>query len=221
MRCSRSSSATAARVVRRTQRWRSSLTRRATRRAFAVNGEINGSSGFGRGGRPSRAAAARGPPEKAPRRGGDVGAPMPGVVVDVKVGEGDVVSKGETLFVLSAMKMESTIVAPAAGTVTSVLCAIGDNIEAEHLLATLCFSPPPDLQANMSLRRWRRPRTSRARRTYAGSALLMPRGYCTHHQKRPWPRSRGGGARRRRAGPCAASQRSTRRTGREPGVARQ
>ena len=69
---------------------------------------------------------------------GDAGAaPMPGVVVDVKVGEGDVVSKGETLFVLSAMKMESTIVAPAAGTVTSVLCAIGDNIEAEDLLATL------------------------------------------------------------------------------------
>ena len=68
---------------------------------------------------------------------GAVGAPMPGVVVDVKVGEGDVVSKGETLFVLSAMKMESTIVAPAAGTVTSVLCAIGDNIEAEDLLATL------------------------------------------------------------------------------------
>ena len=68
---------------------------------------------------------------------GGVGAPMPGVVVDVKVGEGDVVSKGETLFVLSAMKMESTIVAPADGTVTSVLCAIGDNIEAEDLLATL------------------------------------------------------------------------------------
>merc|ERR1719515_568082 len=50
---------------------------------------------------------------------------------------GDVGSKGETLFVLSAMKMESTIVAPADGTVTSVLCAIGDNIEAEDLLATL------------------------------------------------------------------------------------
>jgi pyruvate carboxylase len=83
------------------------------------------------------AGSARKMRRKASSSSGDVGAPMPGVVVDVKVGEGDVVSKGETLFVLSAMKMESTIVAPAAGTVTSVLCAIGDNIEAEDLLATL------------------------------------------------------------------------------------
>ena len=83
------------------------------------------------------AGSARKMRRKASSSAGDVGAPMPGVVVDVKVGEGDVVSKGETLFVLSAMKMESTIVAPAAGTVTSVLCAIGDNIEAEDLLATL------------------------------------------------------------------------------------
>jgi len=67
----------------------------------------------------------------------DVGAPMPGVVVDVKVEEGVIVKKGETLFVLSAMKMESTIVAPRDGTVTAVLCAIGDNLEAEDLLATL------------------------------------------------------------------------------------
>mmetsp|Transcript_25627 Transcript_25627/g.66531 ORF Transcript_25627/g.66531 Transcript_25627/m.66531 type:complete len:1181 (-) Transcript_25627:28-3570(-) len=83
------------------------------------------------------AGSARKMRRKASSSAGDVGAPMPGVVVDVKVGEGDVVSKGETLFVLSAMKMESTIVAPADGTVTSVLCAIGDNIEAEDLLATL------------------------------------------------------------------------------------
>ena len=43
---------------------------------------------------------------------------MPGVVVDVKVNEGDSVKKGDTLFVLSAMKMESTIVAPQDGVVT-------------------------------------------------------------------------------------------------------
>eukprot|EP00629_Pelagomonadales_sp_RCC1024_P016929 CAMPEP_0119275342 /NCGR_PEP_ID=MMETSP1329-20130426/13608_1 /TAXON_ID=114041 /ORGANISM="Genus nov. species nov., Strain RCC1024" /LENGTH=1210 /DNA_ID=CAMNT_0007275719 /DNA_START=109 /DNA_END=3738 /DNA_ORIENTATION=+ len=53
----------------------------------------------------------------APGDESQVGSPMPGVVVDVKVDEGTTVKKGETLFVLSAMKMESTIVAPRAGTV--------------------------------------------------------------------------------------------------------
>ncbi|KAH8060664.1 pyruvate carboxylase [Aureococcus anophagefferens] len=68
------------------------------------------------------------------RRAADqVGAPMPGVVVAVNVKEGDVVKKGETLFVLSAMKMESTIVAPQDGTVDSILINSGDSVEAEDL----------------------------------------------------------------------------------------
>ena len=62
---------------------------------------------------------------------------MPGVVVDVKVNEGDSVKKGDTLFVLSAMKMESTIVAPQDGVVKSVLINSGDAVEAEDLLSVL------------------------------------------------------------------------------------
>ena len=79
--------------------------------------------------------------QKASRDPDQVGAPMPGVVVDVRVKEGDVVSKGETLFVLSAMKMESTIVAPQAGTVDSVLINSGDAVEADDLLATVNLKP--------------------------------------------------------------------------------
>ena len=74
---------------------------------------------------------------KATRAADQVGAPMPGVVVAVNVKEGDVVKKGETLFVLSAMKMESTIVAPQDGTVDSILINSGDSVEAEDLLATV------------------------------------------------------------------------------------
>ena len=79
--------------------------------------------------------------QKASRDPDQVGAPMPGVVVDVRVKEGDVVSKGETLFILSAMKMESTIVAPQAGTVDSVLMNSGDAVEADDLLATVNLKP--------------------------------------------------------------------------------
>jgi len=74
---------------------------------------------------------------KATRDADQVGAPMPGVVVDVRVKEGDRVKKGDTLFVLSAMKMESTIVAPMDGEIASLLINSGDNVEAEDLLATI------------------------------------------------------------------------------------
>ena len=47
-------------------------------------------------------------------------APMPGKVVQVKVGQGDRVARGEAVMVLEAMKMEHTIVAPMDGRVAAV-----------------------------------------------------------------------------------------------------
>ena len=46
---------------------------------------------------------------------GAVGAPMPGVVVDVKVAVGDAVSAGDPMVVLSAMKMETVCAASIDG----------------------------------------------------------------------------------------------------------
>ncbi|MFP3601057.1 acetyl/propionyl/methylcrotonyl-CoA carboxylase subunit alpha [Paraburkholderia sp. SIMBA_053] len=59
---------------------------------------------------------------------GRLTAPMPGKVIAVLVEPGAVVEKGTPLIVMEAMKMEHTIDAPAAGTVSEVLYAVGDQV---------------------------------------------------------------------------------------------
>jgi 3-methylcrotonyl-CoA carboxylase alpha subunit/acetyl-CoA/propionyl-CoA carboxylase biotin carboxyl carrier protein len=51
---------------------------------------------------------------------GTVTAPMPGTVLGVRVAEGDRVEAGQVRGMLEAMKMELSLAAPFAGTVTSV-----------------------------------------------------------------------------------------------------
>ena len=59
---------------------------------------------------------------------------MPGVVVGVKVKPGDVVTEGEPLVVLSAMKMETVLPAPKGGKVERLLVNAGDQVEGNDLL---------------------------------------------------------------------------------------
>jgi pyruvate carboxylase len=59
---------------------------------------------------------------------GSVGAPMPGVVVNLRVAEGEYVAKGDPLVVLSAMKMETVVAAPCCGKVKRVVVNVGDNL---------------------------------------------------------------------------------------------
>ena len=56
-------------------------------------------------------------------------APMPGRVVQLFVGVGDPVRRGQPLVVVEAMKMEHTIVAPRGGRVAAVHYAPGDPVE--------------------------------------------------------------------------------------------
>jgi pyruvate carboxylase len=65
---------------------------------------------------------------------GSIGAPMPGTVIEIKVKEGDKVKKGDTLVVLSAMKMETVVKAPIDGKVKKVSIVSGQKIEGEDLL---------------------------------------------------------------------------------------
>jgi len=60
---------------------------------------------------------------------GSLLSPMPGKVIDIMVGKGDVVSKGMPLMILEAMKMEHTITAPLDGTVTALHYAPGDMLD--------------------------------------------------------------------------------------------
>ena len=59
---------------------------------------------------------------------GRLTAPMPGKVVSFAVKAGDVVTKGQPLAVMEAMKMEHTIAAPVDGTVAELLYAPGDQV---------------------------------------------------------------------------------------------
>ena len=62
-------------------------------------------------------------------------APMPGLVVQVAVAEGQMVEAGDTVLIVEAMKMENELRAPAAARVKRLLAAAGDAVEKGQLLA--------------------------------------------------------------------------------------
>ena len=64
----------------------------------------------------------------------DLKAPMPGLILDIKVTEGQAVQKGDPLLILEAMKMENVIKAPADGTVKTVKVRKGESVEKGHVL---------------------------------------------------------------------------------------
>ena len=66
-----------------------------------------------------------------------VKSPLPGVILDIKVKEGDTVKRGQTIIILEAMKMEIPVVAPQDGTVASIDVAAGAAVESGDVLATL------------------------------------------------------------------------------------
>ncbi len=67
----------------------------------------------------------------------DVKAPIPGLVVDVLVNEGDRVNKGDTLVIVEAMKMRNHIKSPIDGTVRNVRVSKGSSVNANELLMTI------------------------------------------------------------------------------------
>lgn len=54
--------------------------------------------------------------------------PLPGVILDIKVKEGDTVKKGQLIAILEAMKMENNINADKDGVVSAVKVNKGDSV---------------------------------------------------------------------------------------------
>ncbi|MDT0689032.1 acetyl-CoA carboxylase biotin carboxyl carrier protein subunit [Salegentibacter sp. F188] len=67
----------------------------------------------------------------------DIKAPMPGLILDVVVKEGDKVKEGDYLLVLEAMKMENTLTAPGDGIIKSVHVEKGQTVDKNQLLIEL------------------------------------------------------------------------------------
>jgi biotin carboxyl carrier protein len=61
-------------------------------------------------------------------------APMPGLIVEVRVQPGQAVQKGDPLLVLEAMKMENILKAPADGIVSSIKVGPRDNVQKGQVL---------------------------------------------------------------------------------------
>tara|TARA_B100001996_G_scaffold257126_1_gene199878 strand:+ start:2494 stop:2994 length:501 start_codon:yes stop_codon:yes gene_type:complete len=74
--------------------------------------------------------------DKGPGEGG-MTAPMPGVILDVMVKEGQRVREGQTLLVMEAMKMEHRILAPKPGEVISVNYTKGERVDMGATLVEL------------------------------------------------------------------------------------
>jgi pyruvate carboxylase len=73
-------------------------------------------------------------PKADPNNLHHLGAPMPGLVVDIKVTPGQEVKEQDKLIVLEAMKMEMTLASPIAGVVKEIHARPKDRVEAGDLL---------------------------------------------------------------------------------------
>ena len=87
---------------------------------------------------PAQAAPAAAAPAAKPAGAGEkVPSPLPGVIIEISVKEGQQVKQGQKLVILEAMKMENEIPAPKDGTVTEILVHKGDTLQEGDPIVTI------------------------------------------------------------------------------------
>lgn len=87
--------------------------------------------------RPAPAPQAASAPTAAPAAGGatqSIKTPLPGVILDVFVKEGDTVKIGQKILLLEAMKMENNIEADKDGVIKSIQVKKGDSVQEGDVL---------------------------------------------------------------------------------------
>lgn len=67
----------------------------------------------------------------------DIKAPMPGLVLDVMVTEGQMLKKGDSVLILEAMKMENVLKAPSDGQIKKITVTKGEKVEKNKVLVHL------------------------------------------------------------------------------------
>jgi pyruvate carboxylase len=76
-------------------------------------------------------------PKVDPAKSNQLGAPIPGMITSLAVSVGSKVAKDDKLLTLEAMKMQTTIYAPADGIVDAIHAAVGDSVDSKDLLLEL------------------------------------------------------------------------------------
>jgi biotin carboxyl carrier protein len=64
----------------------------------------------------------------------DIKAPMPGLIIDIKVSAGQLVKKGEPILILEAMKMENILKAPMDVDIKSIEVKKGESVNKNQIL---------------------------------------------------------------------------------------
>ena len=88
---------------------------------------------------PAAAAPVTAAPALSPAAVGakTVTAPLPGSITKISVKVGDTVAAGDTVLMMEAMKMENSISAEFGGTVKTILCKEGDQVQSGQALVEL------------------------------------------------------------------------------------
>ncbi len=73
----------------------------------------------------------------APKGGGTIKSPLPGIILDINVKVGDNVAIGQLLLSLEAMKMENNINSDKEGKVTDIKVKKGDNVMEGDILIVI------------------------------------------------------------------------------------
>tara|TARA_S200000501_G_scaffold220200_1_gene206583 strand:+ start:1739 stop:2149 length:411 start_codon:yes stop_codon:yes gene_type:complete len=71
------------------------------------------------------------------KRSGIVSSSIPGKIISISVRQDELVSEGDVIMILEAMKMQNEIQAPISGKITELNCEPGDSIDANSPLMVI------------------------------------------------------------------------------------